>query len=469
MGLCRQLKDEIVRCPPILVLTGRADDAWLATWSRADGVVPHPVDPIRLPAVVASLLRPRVGLKFVRPGTRHQPRVNGVTTWPEVLSSLMRRTDQTAETAGWVMQQILSGSATPAQVAAFVVALRSKGETVTELTGLVEVMLEFATPIAIPGPAVDVVGSGGDRMNTVNISTMAAVVAAAAGAVVVKHGNRAASSACGAADVLEELGIVLDLAPQAQQQVVQQVGIGFLFAPQYHPALRHVGPTRRELGIPTTFNFLGPLANPAQPTAQAVGVSDPRMAELMAGVFAARGNQGLVVHGLDGLDELTTTTSSTVWVYADGVVRQIELDPQDLGIPRATLAELVGGDPRINASSGAGHCRTAARGRSATSCCSTPPPPWSRTPSRPADGLLDAFAEHLARAREAVDSGAARAKLAPGSRRPEAAVSAQRIVSVFSDSGACRATWGSASFGTAAAAMITEPSSRRTRSAVSRS
>ena len=344
-----------------------------------------------------------------------------MTTWPEVLSSLMRRTDQTAETTGWAMQQILSGSASPAQVAAFVVALRSKGETVTELTGLVEVMLEFATPITIPGPAVDVVGSGGDRMNTVNISTMAAVVAAAAGAVVVKHGNRAASSACGAADVLEALGIVLDLAPQAQQQVVQQVGIGFLFAPQYHPALRHVGPTRRELGVPTTFNFLGPLANPAQPTAQAVGVSDPRMADLMAGVFAARGNQGLVVHGLDGLDELTTTASSTVWVYADGVVRQVELDPLDLGIPRAKLADLIGGDARFNAQvvldtvdGRPGPIRDVVLLNAAAALVAYAKPS--------ADGLLDAFAEHLVRAREAVDSGAARAKLAPGSRRPRAAV-----------------------------------------------
>src|SRR5688572_12493903 len=221
--------------------------------------------------------------------------------WPELLSGLVRGEDQTAKATAWAMGQILSGEATPAQLTAFVIALRSKGETVEELTGLADVMIEFATPIEIGGPAVDVVGSGGDRSNTVNISTMAAIVAAAAGAKVVKHGNRAASSACGAADVLEALGLVLDLAPEAQQQVVQQVGIGFLFAPHYHPALRHAGPTRRELGIPTTFNFLGPLANPAQPVASAVGVADPRMAELMAGVFAARGHQGLVMHGSDGL------------------------------------------------------------------------------------------------------------------------------------------------------------------------
>ena len=205
-------------------------------------------------------------------------------------------------------------------------------------------------------------------MNTVNISTMAAIVAAAAGATVVKHGNRAASSACGAADVLEALGIVLDLAPEAQQQVVAEVGIGFLFAPHYHPALRHAGPTRRELGIPTTFNLLGPLANPAQPRAQAVGVADPQMAELMAEVFAARGHQGLVVHGGDGLDELTTTTCSTLWAYADGQLRRTELDPTDLGLPRASWP-IWWAAIRRTTRRWSGTWWPASRGRSATSCC----------------------------------------------------------------------------------------------------
>src|SRR4029453_18166006 len=269
--------------------------------------------------------------------------------WPDLLSALIRGEDQAAEATGWAMGQILSGDATPAQLTAFVIALRSKGETVAELTGLADTMIEFATPIEIGGPAVDVVGSGGDRSNTVNISTMAAIVAAAAGARVVKHGNRAASSLCGAADVLEALGIVLDLAPEAQQHVVDQVGIGFLFAPQYHPALRHAAAPRRELGIPTTFNFLGPLANPAQPISQAVGVADPRMAGLMAGVFASRGNYGLLFHGGDGLDELTTTTSSTVWLYADGNVERLDLDPLQLCVPTASLPDLAGGDPAANA------------------------------------------------------------------------------------------------------------------------
>jgi anthranilate phosphoribosyltransferase len=330
--------------------------------------------------------------------------------WPELLSSLVRGEDQPMAATAWAMGQILNGDATPAQIAAFVIGLRSKGETVAELTGLADVMIEFATPIEIGGPAVDVVGSGGDRSNTVNISTMAAIVAAAAGAKVVKHGNRAASSACGAADVLEALGVVLDLAPEAQQRVVDQVGIGFLFAAYYHPALRYAGPTRRELGIPTTFNFLGPLANPAQPISQAVGVADPRMAELMAGVFASRGNYGLVVHGGDGLDELTTTTSSTVWLYGDGEVERMVLDPLHLGLPRATIADLVGGDAGVNAdvvrkvvSGQPGPVRDIVVLNAAAALVAY---------GKPAAGRLEEdFADELERARQAIDSGAAQTKL----------------------------------------------------------
>jgi anthranilate phosphoribosyltransferase len=330
--------------------------------------------------------------------------------WPELLSSLVKGEDQPAEATAWAMEAILNGEATPAQMAGFVIGLRSKGETVQELTGLADMMIEFATPIEIGGPAVDVVGSGGDRSNTVNISTMAAIVAAAAGARVVKHGNRAASSACGAADVLEALGVVLDLAPEVQQQVVDQVGIGFLFAAQYHPALRHASATRRELGIPTIFNFLGPLANPAQPISQAVGVADPRMAELMAGVFASRGNYGLVVHGGDGLDEVTTTTSSTVWVYADQDVSRVELDPELLGVPRATVADLVGGDAAVNAQV----VREVVAGR---------PGPIQDVVvlnaaaalvayGKPAAPRLEHdFADELQRARQAIESGAAQSKL----------------------------------------------------------
>jgi anthranilate phosphoribosyltransferase len=330
--------------------------------------------------------------------------------WPELLSSLVRGDDQPAEATGWAMGEILNGDATPAQMAAFVMGLRSKGETVEELTGLADTMIEFATPVEIGGPAVDVVGSGGDRSNTVNISTMAAIVAAAVGTRVVKHGNRAASSACGAADVLEALGVVLDLAPEAQQQVVDQVGIGFLFAPHYHPALRHASAMRRELGIPTTFNFLGPLANPAQPISQAVGVADPRMAELMAGVFASRGNYGLVLHGGDGLDELTTTTSSTVWVYADGAVERTELDPLSLGVPRAALPDLVGGDAIANAevvrqvvAGRPGPIRDVVVLNAAAALVAYGKPATRR--------LEEDFVHELDRARQAIDSGAAEHKL----------------------------------------------------------
>jgi anthranilate phosphoribosyltransferase len=326
--------------------------------------------------------------------------------WPDLLGSLVRREDQTAEAAAWAMQQILEGQATPAQLAAFVIALRSKGETVQELSGLADVMITFATPIEIAGPAVDVVGSGGDRSNTVNISTMAAIVAAAAGARVVKHGNRSASSACGAADVLEALGVALDVPPEAQQQIVDDVGIGFLFAPHYHPALRHAGPVRSQLGIPTTFNFLGPLANPAQPIAQAVGVADARMAELMAGVFAGRGNQGLVVYGGDGLDELTTTTVSTVWVYADGKVARTELDPAKLGVPRAQLADLVGGNAVANAQV----VRDVVAGRPGPIrdivVLNTAAALVAEAGPRP-DRLEADLLAHSVRAREAIDSGAA--------------------------------------------------------------
>ncbi|MCW2811729.1 MAG: trpD [Friedmanniella sp.] len=333
------------------------------------------------------------------------------TTWPDLLSGLVARQDQTAAATGWAMRQILAGDATSAQLAAFAVALRSKGETVEEISGLADTMIAFATPIEVPGPSVDIVGSGGDRSNTVNISSMAAIVAAGAGARVVKHGNRAASSACGAADVLEELGVALDVPPAAQAAVVDAAGIAFLFAPLYHAGLRHASGVRRELGIATTFNILGPLANPAQPVAQAVGVADITVAGLIAGVFAARGNHGLVVHGGDGLDELTTTTSSSVWVYGDGQVTRTELDPADLGIARAEVGDLVGGDPSVNArvarevlAGRTGPVRDVVLLNAAAALVAYAKP-------SPVD-LLGQFEQQLDRAREAIDSGAAEQTLA---------------------------------------------------------
>lgn len=270
-------------------------------------------------------------------------------TWPDLLTGLIGGVDLDADAAGWAMGQILSGQATPVQIAGFMVALRAKGETVEEIAGLASAMLANARPVHLPRDAVDIVGSGGDRANTVNVSTMAAIVAAAAGARVVKHGNRAASSMTGTADCLEALGVVLDLPPEAQPPIFEASAIVFLFASHYHPSLRHAAVPRRELAISTTFNFLGPLANPARPLAQAVGVADARMAELMAGVLTARGSRGLVFHGGDGLDELTTTTTSDVWVFADGAMVRTTLDPADLGLARASRDDLVGGPPAHNA------------------------------------------------------------------------------------------------------------------------
>jgi anthranilate phosphoribosyltransferase len=272
--------------------------------------------------------------------------------WPDVLVPLMGAEPLSDEQAGWAMRQILSGEATPAQIAAFAVALRSKGETVAEVTALVDTMYSYATPFPMPagiGPVVDVVGTGGDRSNTVNISTMAAMVVAASGHAVVKHGNRAASSATGSADLLEALGIRLDLPVQRVGEVLGEVGITFAFAPVFHPAMRFAGPPRREIGVPTTFNILGPLANPARPAAMAVGCADARLAPVMAGVLAARGVSALVFRGDDGLDELTTTTTSHIWVVRDGDVDAQTFDPADLGLARSEPSDLRGGEPEQNA------------------------------------------------------------------------------------------------------------------------
>ena len=334
-------------------------------------------------------------------------------SWPQVLAALLERTDLPAESTAWAMGEIMDGSATSAQIAAFVIALRAKGETVDEVAGLVSAMYERATPISVPGQAVDVVGTGGDRAHTVNISTMAAIVAAGAGVQVVKHGNRAASSACGAADLLEELGIDLSLPPERVAQIAEEVGITFCFAALFHPALRHAGATRRELGIPTTFNFLGPLANPARPAAQAVGVADARMAGITAGVLAGRGVSALVFRGDDGLDELTTTTTSRVWVVRDGEVREERLDPADLGIPVAVPDALRGGDASYNAdvarrflAGEPGPVRDAVLLNAAAALVA-----HDGLSGRSDKPLVEQIGEAFGRAQEAVDSGEAAAVL----------------------------------------------------------
>jgi anthranilate phosphoribosyltransferase len=272
-----------------------------------------------------------------------------VLTWPDLLARLVARVDLAAADTDWVMDRVLAGEATPVQLAGFLVALRSKGETAAEITGLAAAMLRHARRVTVPGLAVDVVGTGGDHAHTVNISSMSAVVAAAAGVPVVKHGNRAATSECGAADVLEELGVAIDLPPDGVAACVEQVGIGFCFAPVFHPSMRHTGVPRRELGIPTAMNVLGPLTNPAQPPAGLVGCADARLAPVLAEVFAGRGASVLVVRGDDGLDELTTTGTSTVWVVGGGEVRVETVDPAAFGIAAATREDLRGGAREVNA------------------------------------------------------------------------------------------------------------------------
>jgi anthranilate phosphoribosyltransferase len=327
-------------------------------------------------------------------------------TWPGLLTALMAGTSLTADDTAWAMDEIMAGDASPARLAAFVVLLRSKGETPDELGGLVRTMRDRATPLTVPVRAVDVVGTGADRAHTVNISTMAALVVAGSGRTVVKHGNRAATSACGSADVLEELGVAIDLSADGVAASVASVGIGFCFAPVFHPGMRHAGPTRGDLGVPTVFNFLGPLTNPARVTAAAVGCADRRMAPVMAAVLADRGDSALVFRGDDGLDELTTTTTSSLWVAAEGAVTEAALDPQRFGITAVPPEALRGGDRARNAAvvrevlaGGGGGVRDAVLLNAAAGIAAYD--------GISAASLEDAIAAGLVAAAESVDSGAA--------------------------------------------------------------
>jgi anthranilate phosphoribosyltransferase len=333
------------------------------------------------------------------------------TTWPALIGALVRRDSLTADEAAWAMNEIMNGEATPVQIAGFGVALRAKGETVGELTGLAQAMLDHARPCRVPGRLVDLVGTGGDGAHTVNISTMGAIIAAAAGARVAKHGNRAASSACGAADVLEALGVVIDLPPRLNERLADEVGIAFMFAPFYHPALRHAAIARRELGVPTVFNFLGPVTNPARPQAVAAGIADERMCEVIAGVLASRGCSSLVFHGGDGLDELTTTTTSTVWVVHEGTISQAVLDPAELGIARARSEDLRGGDAAHNS----GVARAVLAGERGpvrdTVLLNAAAALAADAGVTGAGGLTGALREGYQRAAAAIDSGAAAALL----------------------------------------------------------
>jgi len=326
-----------------------------------------------------------------------------------VLSALLAGRDLDADDTAWAMDRIMSGEATDVQIAGFAVALRAKGETVEEVSGMVRAMYAHAHIIEVPGPSVDIVGTGGDRAKTVNISTMASIVVAGTGAKVVKHGNRAASSASGSSDVLEVLGINLNLTPERVAEVAEEAGITFCFAVKFHPALRHVGAARGQLGIRTVFNALGPLTNPARVKAQAVGVADPRMAPIVAGVFAERGNSSLVFRGDDGLDELTITSTSRVWVVRDGKVTEETFDPRDVGIDLVPIEALRGADSTYNADVArrlldgeTGPVRDAVLLNSAAALVAL----------SPGDGpLAEQIRAGMAKAAEAVDSGAAKRTL----------------------------------------------------------
>jgi anthranilate phosphoribosyltransferase len=268
--------------------------------------------------------------------------------WPRILSALASGESLSADDASAAMRVVMEGDATPGQIGGFLMALRTKGETVDELDGFASTALEFARPVRSDEPLLDTCGTGGDRAGTFNISTVSAVVAAAAGVRVAKHGNRAASSHCGSADLLEALGVKIDLDPEGVERCLAEAGIAFMFAPVFHPAAAHAGPVRRELRVPTVFNFLGPLTNPARPAAQVIGVSDPAMLPLIADVIARRGIRAKVFRGEDGLDELTTTGLSEVYEVAGGEVRETSLDPGTLGFKRARKEDLTGGDVERN-------------------------------------------------------------------------------------------------------------------------
>jgi anthranilate phosphoribosyltransferase len=336
-----------------------------------------------------------------------------VTTWPALLSALLRGDDLLADDTAWAMEQIMRGEATPAVIAGFVMALRAKGEAPSEVIGLVSAMLAHAERITVDGPAVDTCGTGGDGAHTVNISTMSAMVVAGAGARVVKHGNRAASSRCGSADLLEALGVVVDLAPALVEESVREAGIGFCFAPRFHPALRHAAAPRRELGVATVFNFLGPLANPAQPSAQAVGVADVRMAGVVAEVLAARGASALVFRGEDGLDELTISGPSRVWVVREGGVYETSVSPDEVGLEVNDVSALRGGDATHNAevarrflAGEQGPVRDAVLLNAAAALVALEPDDATAD-----ERLPDALRAGIERAAAAVDSGAAAAAL----------------------------------------------------------
>jgi anthranilate phosphoribosyltransferase len=337
------------------------------------------------------------------------------TNWPGILDSLLLHNDLSISEASWAMRQIMRGEATSAQLAGFLVALRAKGETVDEIVGFRDAVLENALPLKVDSMGLDIVGTGGDRFGTVNVSTMASIVAAAAGIPVIKHGNRAASSASGSSDVLAALGVDLTLSPDKVAEVLRETGITFAYASLFHPGFGHAGSTRRELGIPTVFNYLGPLCNPARPEASALGVAQLDKVPLFVGVFRTRGATALVFRGDDGLDELTTTGHSHIWEVSRGAVTEHDLNPAELGIPLADISALLGGDPEFNAAI----ARTMLAGESGAvrdivllnAAAGLVAYDLALDPAHVLEPIVTRFSDKLAVASEAVDSGAALAKL----------------------------------------------------------
>lgn len=336
-------------------------------------------------------------------------------TWPRLLTDLLDGQDLSISDSAWAMDEVMQGRASDAQLAGFLIALRAKGETVEELVGFRDAILQHALPLAVDPMAVDIVGTGGDRRGTVNVSTMASIVVAAAGAKVLKHGNRAASSSSGSSDVLAALGIDLTLDPVRVAEIFEETGITFAYASLFHPGFGHAGAVRRELGIPTIFNFLGPLVNPARAEASAVGVASPEMMPLIAGVFQTRGATALVFRGDDGLDELTTTGHSHLLEVSRGRVTEHDIDPLDFGIPRASIEDLIGGSPEHNAQIARrtlagehGPVRDIVLLNAAAGLVV-----WdlARDPGLASESIRDRFSRRIETAAETIDSGAAVAKL----------------------------------------------------------
>jgi anthranilate phosphoribosyltransferase len=336
-------------------------------------------------------------------------------TWSAILSSMLEGDALSVADASWAMEQIVTGAATHAQIAGFLVALRAKGETVDEIVGFRDAILEHAVPLPLDPMALDIVGTGGDRFGTVNVSTTAAIVAAASGVPVIKHGNRAASSSSGSSDVLAALGIDLTMSPERVAEVFERTGITFAFASAFHPGFQNAGPVRAQLAIPTVFNFLGPLCNPARPEASAVGVAHLDRVPLIVGVFQTRGATALVFRGDDGLDELSTTGHSHIWEVSRGLVTEHDIDPRELGLRRASIDELLGGDAQHNArvvravlDGEAGAVRDIVLLNAAAGLVAYE---LATDPSSGQRSILDRFADKMVVAAQAIDSGAASRKL----------------------------------------------------------